>query len=198
MLKVGIDLDDVMWDFVSAWLRRYGEVSGDILVPNDIKSWEIAQYIKPGNESILFGVLDQNDFWDSIKPLENAQKYLEKLNNEHLVYVITDSNPQKSAKKFLKMNVLFPFIKPEQIITVHEKQMINVDVMVDDYPANLCDGRYHKVLFSRPHNKWFNDEDTEVHRVNNWEEVYATVNAISDYIDDATARYEEFLNDYWG
>ena len=62
---IGVDLDDVLWSLLEAWLNRYNDVADDNVLPADIKSWDIAQYIKNGTREMLFYILEQDDFWDS-------------------------------------------------------------------------------------------------------------------------------------
>ena len=71
-IRVGIDVDDVMLETTKAWLQRHNDITGDDVTPEDIKSWDIAQYIKKGNRDTLFYILRQNDFWPTVNAVNDA------------------------------------------------------------------------------------------------------------------------------
>ena len=51
---IGIDLDEVIWGLTEAWLQRHNEITGDDVKVEDVKSWDITQYIKKGGRTELF------------------------------------------------------------------------------------------------------------------------------------------------
>lgn len=170
---IGVDIDDVLWDLVGAWLQRHNEITDDNVKPSDIKSWDIAQYINKGNSNELFYILEQSDFWEGVKPIDGSGLVLGQLMNDgYDIYIIT-ATPYKSVeKKINRFLDLFPFIKSDQIIITKHKQMIDVDVLIDNYPENLRDASYAKILFDRPHNKSFNEGEIGAVRMSNWKDIY--------------------------
>jgi len=170
---IGIDLDDVLWSLVDAWLKRYNEIVDDDVTPEDIKSWQIDQYIKKGTREMLFYILEQNDFWETLKPKPGSQFYLKKLIDDgYDVVIITATSYQTLKPKLIQFFELFPFIKEEQIIVTQRKQMVDVDLLVDDNPVNFYDASYIKVLFDAPHNKAFNEKLISAVRLSNWTFIY--------------------------
>lgn len=178
---IGVDIDDVLWDLVAAWLNRHNEINDDNVVPEDIKSWNIYQYITKGSKDMFFYILEQSDFWETVKPKEGAQHYLKSLVDEgYDIYIITASNYKTVHKKIDKFLELFPFIRKDQIIISYKKGLIDVDVMIDDNPANLCDfnDEVYKIIFDAPHNRWCNESGINATRCVNWEEVYSYIKNI--------------------
>lgn len=170
---IGADLDDVLWGLLEAWLDRYNDVADDNIAPSDIKSWDIAQYIKNGTREMLFYILEQDDFWDTVQPIPDSQVYLKKLIDDgYDVNIVTASSYKVLKPKMNRFYELFPFIKNKQVIVTERKQMIDLDVLIDDNPANLCDSSYIKVLFDAPHNQWCNEHEIGAVRLSNWKDVY--------------------------
>lgn len=170
---IGVDLDDVLWDLLKAWLDRYNDIADDNVLPTDIKSWDIAQYINNGTREMLFYILEQNDFWDTVKPIPESRVYLKELIDDgYDVNIVTASSYKILKPKMIRFYELFPFIKNRQVIVTERKQMIDLDVLIDDNPANLCDSSYTKVLFDAPHNQWCNEQEIGAVRLSNWKDVY--------------------------
>lgn len=170
---IGVDLDDVLWNFLEAWITRHNEITEDNVDVNDIKSWNIEQYIHKGSRGMLFYMLEQAGFWDTVKPKDGAQLYLKKLIEDGYDVVIVTATSYKVAQhKMMRFFELFPFIKEDQIITAKRKQLINVDILIDDNPDNLRGGFYNKFLFTAPHNELTNEKEIGAHRCKDWEELY--------------------------
>lgn len=170
---IGIDLDDVLWDLLQAWINRYNEITDDDVKVEDVKSWDVSKYTSKCSKEMLFYILEQNDFWESVNPRPNSPRYLKQLIDDgYDVVIVTASHYKNLNHKMERFFELFPFINKEQVIVTHRKQMIDMDILVDDNPANLSDSSYIKVLFDTPHNKWLNEREIGAIRLSNWEEIY--------------------------
>jgi len=170
---IGIDLDEVIWGLTEAWLQRHNEITGDDVKVEDVKSWDITQYIKKGGRTELFYILEQKDFWQTVKPAAKSAEYLQRLMDDgYLIYIVTASSYRTVSPKLRHFFNLFPFIKQGQVIIAEEKQMIDLDLLVDDNPANLCGGRFNRVLFDAHHNRWCDEEKINAVRIKNWDELY--------------------------
>ena len=72
----------------------------------------------------------------------------------------------------------YPFLNEKNVIISHNKQIINVDLLVDDFEGNLINGHYSKILLDYPWNRNINDKEHGILRVHNWKEVYKAVNTL--------------------
>lgn len=176
---IGIDLDDVCWDFLEAWLERHNEVTEDNVQLDDIKSWHIEQYINKGSKEMLLYLLEQSDFWQTVQPKVESQRYIRKLIDDgYDVYIVTATSHKVMNNKMNRFFDLFPFIDPKKIIVTNSKQMVGVDLLVDDNPENLRGGLYNKILFHAPHNRYSNEKEIGAFRCYDWEEVYNKIKQI--------------------
>lgn len=168
---IGVDLDDVLWDLLSAWLKRYNVIVDGDVKPSDVKSWNIEQYIVPNTREMLFYILEQNDFWETVQPMHGAREALYRLMRDgYNVYIVTASNYKTLPSKLNHFLDLYPFVHKDQVVVTKEKQLLDLDVMIDDNPENLCHASYDKLLFDRPSNQWVRKDD--IHRVYTWAEIY--------------------------
>ena len=184
-IRVGIDLDDVLFDTVPAWLKRHNEITGDNVEPEDVKSWDIAQYLNKGSRDSFFYILQQSDFWQTVEPVKDAIAYMWKLCTEHdniEVYVVTSTHYSTTDKKMRHLYKLFPFLDDmHSVIITGDKYTIDLDILVDDNPENLCMSKKGvvKVLFDRPHNEWCDVEGIGALRVYNWKQLYGYITALA-------------------
>lgn len=170
---IGVDLDDVLWDLMSTWISRYNDMVDDNLTVEDIKSWDVAQYIKRGTEGILNYIPQQNDFWEDVEPIPDSKEYLQQLIKDgYLIYVVTASSHTNLKEKMSRFYSLFPFIEEEHVVIIHRKQMMDLDMLIDDKPENLEDANYLKVLFDRPHNRSIDENKISAVRLKTWSEIY--------------------------
>ena len=168
---IGVDLDDVLWDLLGAWLPRYNTIVDGHIAPEDIKSWSIEQYILPNTKEMLFYILEQKDFWKTVQPISGAAEVLYRLMQDgYNVYIVTASSYKTLPAKLNHFFELFPFVHQNQIVVAKEKQLLDLDVMIDDNPENLCHASYDKLLFDRPSNQWIKKDD--IKRVYTWAEIY--------------------------
>lgn len=170
---IGVDLDDVLWDLMSTWISRYNDMVDDNLTVEDIKSWNVAQYIKRGTEGILNYIPQQNDFWEDVEPIPDSKECLQQLIKDgYLIYVVTASSHTNLKEKMSRFYSLFPFIEEERVVIIHRKQMMDLDMLIDDKPGNLEDANYLKVLFDRPHNRSIDENKISAVRLKTWSEIY--------------------------
>ena len=97
---IGVDLDDVLWDFVGAWIERYNEIVGTNFTKEDIKSWDVTRYIQEGTEGILNYIPEQYDFWETVEPIRNSYQYLwELMKDGYNIYIVTASHYSNIREK---------------------------------------------------------------------------------------------------
>ena len=128
----------------------------------------------------MFSPLHTKEFWDKLEPLEGSQKYLKQLKSDgHHVYLLTSAHPNTIPYKFAFLNKYFSFIPFRDVIITAHKQMVKGDVLIDDAPHNLEGGDYQGLLMNSPHNLSYDESVYGFIRVNNWGEIYETINRIA-------------------
>lgn len=174
-----IDLDDVLTDMVSEWVRWLNILFNLSVDYRQIKDWNMSlTYPTLANEEI-FKPLNSEGFWKKVHTRTDAIKYVKKLYDEcYNIYIVTATKPHLMEYKMKYcINPYFPYIDDNHIIISSNKQMIKGDVLIDDNPNNLVGGEYKKILFNKSHN--VNDRDNpDFHCADDWEEVYKIIKEI--------------------
>ena len=168
--KLAVDIDNTIWDLVSAWIVCYNFIYNDTVKYEDIIEYDFFNITNKATREEMFDILSSDWFWAFIDPYKYSKEYLEKLNNEFDLYIVTSTSYKTSHKKFDRFFDLFPFIKEDQLIITTHKDLLNVDIIIDDYINNLSNDNHLKFLIDQPYNKKINDKS--IIRVNNLKDVY--------------------------
>ena len=177
-----VDLDDTLEDFCAAWIDKLNELYKGNYSVKDIQDWKITNIYPELDISDKLEAMHSDGFWEKVKPLSGAPKYLKKLQEEgYDVFIVTATDYRNLKSKIENIiSKYFPFIDNHHIITTYYKSLLNGDIMIDDYKPNLIYGDYKKILFTTYHNK--NDNDVypinDVHRAQDWKHCYKLIHEL--------------------
>ena len=172
-MTILVDMDDTLEQLVKAWVKRANEKFGRNAEPNDITAWNVGAAYPGIPREDVYGVIDEPGFWRSVEPMPGAQEALKHLMDEgHEVFIVTATEIGHVEEKMKDLLFrFFPFLTWEQVIITSRKQMIRGDVLIDDGIHNLEGGQYRKILFTAPHNRFYDAEANGMIRVDTWEEI---------------------------
>lgn len=172
--KILVDIDDTIENLCEAWCRWLSYLYDLDVDYTDVTDWNMELFFPTLTNEQIFAPLYNEKFWNTVEPKEDAIEYLKKLYEEgYDIYLCTSTDYKIIQMKYeIIIQKYFPFIKWNNVIIAHNKQMIRADFLIDDGVHNLIGGRYKKILYSAPHNENFKTFGTGIKRVNNWEEVY--------------------------
>jgi 5'(3')-deoxyribonucleotidase len=165
---VAIDLDGVIWDLVTPWINKYNIYYNDNIKYDDVLEYRLSNTLVKATQKELCDILLEPGFWDSVKPFKNSYEYLNKMNEEFKIYIATKTHYKIFSTKVERLLSLFPFLNEEQIICIYDKELLEVDWLVDDCADNLYYGSYNKIILDAPYNRDY----TEFIRAKDLKEVY--------------------------
>lgn len=170
------DMDDVLVNLLAAWVRKLNERYGTNVKHKDVKQWDMHIAFPTLTDKQLFGILNEEEFWDEVSPFYDAVAYLKMLIDEgHKVVVATASHYRTIRPKLEK--ALFPYFTYlgwKDIIMISDKHLLKGDVMIDDNPDNLKDFEGIKILQNAPYNQNASIKEYDF-RVSNFEEAYQII-----------------------
>lgn len=169
MRRICVDMDEVMADTLSEYLRRYNETFDEALRPEDLAGKGIWQSTPLNRRGQLRAFLDAEDFFEDLPLLPGAQPVLEELSKRFDIYVATQAMvvPNSLGPKYRWLQRHFPFIPPANYVFCGDKSILRAEYLIDDLPKNLLRFEGQGLLFTAPHNVAV----TGFVRVNNWDEV---------------------------
>jgi len=166
MKIIGVDVDDVVLELVSAWLHQYNCDYDDSLSESDIKSWDIGSYTKIGNK--MYDYLKDPALYGKVFPVGNSWLGTKVLRNMgyRLIFVTSSSIQQSGVKYNLLYNGGF-VNRREDYFEATDKSLIKCDYLVDDRIENVESAYAQGIIYTRA----WNTSLQGYPRVNNWIEI---------------------------
>lgn len=176
-LTILIDMDDTIENLCEEWVKYLNEKYGTDVKHSDIKDWDMTKAFPTLDDKSIYSPLIEPELWKRIKPLPGAvDKVGQLINDGHRVVIVTSSNPDTVSHKLnLVLFKYFPFLTYHDVIISSQKQLVNGDILIDDYPPNLEGGTYKGMLMNAYHNEAYDAEGNGFIRVKNWDEIYEII-----------------------
>lgn len=150
MPRIGLDIDDVICDFVGGFSERFG-----LNTPNN---WNWSYKVKEHFDYLSAHPKEMEDFYLSLKPKVNPQD----IPFEPVCYITSRNVPQKITERWIESNG-FPCVPIYTVghnmskVEVAKKE--NIEIFVDDRFENfveLNNAGVFTYLFDMPHNQRYN------------------------------------------
>jgi 5'-nucleotidase len=157
-LIIAIDVDGVLADLDTEWLRRYNVESGDDLTPDKLTGWDIDDQVKPGWKKRLYEILHDPTIYSKVKPYGDALKAVEAIRELGRVVFLTSCPLEHLEPKFwwLQLHGFLPSNRREAIadyLPIRDKHLVSgADILLDDRIKNVEEFPNAAFLVQRPHN----------------------------------------------
>jgi 5'-nucleotidase len=169
VLRICVDMDEVMADTLAEHLRRYNAKFDEAIAKDDLWGKGLWDVVSNDRQEELRAILDAEDFFADLPIFAGAQDVLRDLAGRFEVYIATSAMtvPTSFTAKYHWLRKHFPFLPPTHFVFCGDKGILRADYLIDDTPKNLLRFQGTGILFSAPHNL----ATTGFVRVANWQEV---------------------------
>ena len=176
MLRICVDMDEVIADTLSEHLRRYNEASLEEITLADLWGKGLWDVVSTDRQELLRELLHAEDFFENLPVMPDAPEVLRNLAGRFEIFIATQamSVPNSFGPKYRWLQRHFPFLPPTQFVYCGDKSILRADYLIDDLPRNLLRFVGTGLLYSAPHNQ----AATGFTRVANWLEVAAYFEAL--------------------
>ena len=150
---IALDVDGVVADLLTNWLRWYNLDYNDNLKPEEITRWETWEFTKPECGKKIIDYLKNPHIYDHVLPTLGAVEAISKLRmgGYRIIYATVTPIETTGVKyEWLKKFNLIDHMR--DYIEVTDKGLIRANVLVDDKPENLDHFLGTGILFSQPWN----------------------------------------------
>ena len=176
MLRICVDMDEVMADTLAEYLRRYNQTFDEDVTPQDLAGkglWDIAPLDR---QQQLRDFLDAEDFFEDLDLMPGSQDVLRQLSSRFEIFIATQAMavPNSLGSKYRWLQRHFPFIPPTHYVFCGDKSILRADYLIDDLPKNLLRFEGQGLLYTAPHNL----AATGFVRVDNWQQVEEYFSAV--------------------
>lgn len=181
--RVAIDVDGVLNDLMEKTIDLYNMRHDTTFTVDDFKEYDIYKDLDFEDANDFVNLWAEKELWDSLEPRDDAQRCVQQLVNAgYEIYFATSTDAINYEWKVRWLENYFPMIPENNIMCIHNKNLLNVDVLIDDCPKHLTSNSlYYRVCFDFPWNRAIHDEVYGIYRAHNWEEVVNAVNEIYEF-----------------
>lgn len=189
-MKIGIDIDEVVVDFIKIYLDVVNNNLNSNYSFEDVKTYNLWENFDISYEKAVdfFDILFDSKEFENIDFVENAKNSLVDIKKNHELLFIT-ARPIKVKSKTLNFfNNHFPdnnfnFIFSEEDFRNFKKSEIclkeNINLMIEDnskYALDCAEKSIKVILLDKPWNQGV--EHKNIIRVNSWKEILEVLNEI--------------------
>jgi 5'-nucleotidase len=169
LLRICVDMDEVMADTLAEHLRRYNQEFDEDVTLEDLAGKGLWEITPVDRQQQLRAFLDAEDFFEVLDVIPGAQQVLKDLSARFEIFIATQAMavPNSLGPKYRWLQRHFPFIPPTHYVFCGHKSILRADYLIDDQPRNLQRFEGQGLLYTAPHNLAV----TGLVRVNNWSEV---------------------------
>lgn len=166
MKRISVDMDGVIANVYSQFIRMHSTEFGKVLSEEDI----IGKSEEAAFENVRKYVTSPG-FFRNVPIMKDAQDVMQKLNEQYQLFIVSAAMefPTSLIEKQGWLNEHFPYIGWQQMVFCGSKEIIKADIMIDDHFKNLNYFTGETILFTQPHNKLANPLHHT--RVETWREI---------------------------
>lgn len=161
---VGIDLDDVCYEFVIPLLDKYNLRYDDWVSYGDITDWNIHQFLKPECKDI-FSEFATEGFFEELFIPASTVGWLSTLNEIADIKFVTAGSSRTIPWREALLKRELDFFNDNMLVKLSDKWLLNMDYFVDDNPK-MCEmmsiNSPHTTIFqiARP---WNDNKGCDIH-----------------------------------
>lgn len=166
-LRIFFDADDVLVEATQPAITRYNAEYGKALQFEQIKDFGMTECVEEGTSIEKY--YDEAGFYRTFLPIPGMPQVVEKLAAAgHAMYVATSSPEGAISDKVGCYEEHFPYFAWDKhnIIPIHDKFVLNGDVLVDDKIDNVVQSSCTlRLLVDKPWNQNFDAAEHQIVRV---------------------------------
>lgn len=180
MLRIAIDFDSTLFPTMERVIELYNKKHGTPFELSQITTYNLHESLPTEVADELLELFVDKSIYDCLQPYKGAVRSIKTLVEQgHEVYIATSTDVRNMEWKEELLQKHFPFIPKKNLIRIHNKALLNVDVLVEDKMDNLTQTFADRVCFNQP---WNIDEGKDfaysIYRIHNWGEIINVIQNI--------------------
>ena len=170
---IAIDFDETLFPTLEKIIEVYNKRNNASIDLSQITAYNLYDCFPADVADELISLFVDKTIYNSLQPYKGSIKAVQSLISKgHEIIIATATDVRNLEWKEKLLQRYFPFIPKENLIRIHNKKLLNVDVLVEDKLDNLTQTFAERVCFSQPWNK---NKDIDyiysIYRINNWGEI---------------------------
>jgi 5'(3')-deoxyribonucleotidase len=134
-----LDMDGIICDLYPTWIEKYNKKTNENIKYENISEYDLTKFVKYPH--VLLGILNEQNFFLELEPIDGAIEYIKKITKLNLSIVIVTYVPWGNyfahQNKQTWIDQHMPWFKKKNIIFAYRKHAVNGTLLFDDKPDNL-------------------------------------------------------------
>lgn len=183
-MNIGIDIDNTIVNTAETVVNYINERLPLHLELSDIKQYWMENSLPKQFQWIVEAAFRDRFMWKDVKMISGAYDNIKRLyHDRHTLWFVTSASPENLKKKIGHLTRELDFLPADYVekhtINIQKKQMLQLDIMIDDYIENLNGPRtYTSICLAYPWN--YRLDDPDFYYVKDWQEIYSTCQIVSE------------------
>lgn len=176
-LKIGLDCDEVLFNCIDYALEYAASCVGEFFLKENIADYQMSN-VPPNVKNIMYKAFKTPSFYTFQPIFTDAVKMVNQLHSEgHDIIFASAVPPTCMAERAKRLKEIFPYVPDENIMLGGRKDLLDLDVLLDDCAENIKKSIAQKpILFTQPWNK----KEKGLSRVSSYTEFLNLVSHIAD------------------
>jgi 5'(3')-deoxyribonucleotidase len=180
MLRIAIDFDETLFPTLEKVIEIYNKCHDTHIELSQITTYNLHDSLSADIADEIIELFVDKRVYDSLQPYKGAVRAVKSLVEQgHEVYIATSTDVRNMEWEEQLLQKYFPFIPKKNLIRIHNKALLNVDVLIEDKLENLIKTFADRVCFDQP---WNLDECADfaysIYRIHNWGEINNIIQSI--------------------
>ena len=180
MLRIAIDFDETLFPTLEKIIDIYNKHHDSNIELSQITTYNLSDSLDADITDELLELFVDKSVYDCLQPYKGAVRSVKTLVEQgHEIYVATSTDVRNMEWKEELLQKHFPFIPKKNLIRIHNKALLSVDVLVEDKLDNLKSTFSDRICFDQP---WNQDEDADyvysISRIHHWGEIINVIQNI--------------------
>lgn len=180
MLKMAIDFDDVLFPTLENVIGLYNKRYSYNIDIASITTYDLTESLPTDVADELISLFSDKEACFNLQPYKGAVRTVKMLTEQgHEIFIVTSTDIKNMEWKENLLQKYFPFIPKKNFIRIHNKSLLNVDVLVEDKLENLKSTFAERICIDQP---WNRDSKSDwvysIYRIHNWGEIMNIISEI--------------------
>ena len=180
MLKIAIDFDATLFPTMERVIELYNKRHEASLDISQITMYNLHDDFPTDVADELIELFVEKDVYTSLQPYKGSVRAIKTLIEQgHEIYIATSTDVRNMEWKEELLQKYFPIIPKKNLIRIHNKSLLNVDVLVEDKLDNLKSTFAERICFDQ---LWNRSEEMDyvysIYRIHHWGEIINIINDI--------------------
>lgn len=179
-MTIAIDFDETLFPTLEKALEAYNKRHDTNIELSQITTYSLYECLDNTVADEILSLYTDKSIYNNLQPYKGSIKAVKSLvDRGHDVYIATASDIRNMEWKEKLLQRHFSFIPKENLIRIHNKKLLNVDVMIEDKLDNLIQTFAERVCFDQLWNRSKEaDYAYSIYRIHSWGEINNVINTI--------------------